>query len=573
MRYHALACDYDGTIAHHGTVHDDVLAGFARLKSSGRRLILVTGRILDDLLHVFPQAGLCDAIVAENGALLYWPETKKELLLCSPPPAAFVEALRRRRVEPLALGRAIVATVEPHEVEVLAAIRDLGLELHVVFNKGAVMVLPSGINKATGLAAALEAMGLSPHNVAALGDAENDHAFMELAECSVAVANALPPLKQQADWVTAGDHGRGALELIDRLVSSDLRELEPRLARHEIPLGTLRDGGEVRVKPYGESVLLAGTSGGGKSTLAAGLLERLSDRGYQYFIVDPEGDYQEMEGPVILGGARQPVVPEEALRVAARPGTDCVANLLGIALEHRPPFFEGLMGGLLELRARTGRPHWILIDEAHHLLPAEWAPAVSTLPRRLHSSLMITVHPEQVAPAVLEGVDLVIAIGASPAATLAGFARAVGVSAPEAPRVELEPGDAIGWRPKAAGPAGHPFWLRSIPPRAELRRHRRKYVEGELHPDESFYFRGPAGKLRLRAQNLQVFVQLAEGVDDETWMHHLRRGDYSAWFRQAIKDDRLADAAERVEREAAEDPGGSRRRILQQIEDHYTGAA
>src|SRR5207253_1677558 len=123
-----------------------------------------------------------------------------------PPPAVFAETLRQRGVSPISVGRVIVATWEPHEQVVLATIRDLGLELQVIFNKGAVMVLPAGVNKASGLAAALKALELSPHEVVGVGDAENDHALLTLCECGVAVANALPALKERADLVTQGNH-------------------------------------------------------------------------------------------------------------------------------------------------------------------------------------------------------------------------------------------------------------------------------------------------------------------------------------------------------------------------------
>lgn len=69
------------------------------------------------------------------------------------------------------MGRVIVATWEPHQTTVLEVIRELGLELHVIFNKGAVMILPSGVNKATGMAATLDELGLSPHNTVGIGDA------------------------------------------------------------------------------------------------------------------------------------------------------------------------------------------------------------------------------------------------------------------------------------------------------------------------------------------------------------------------------------------------------------------
>src|SRR3954447_13533736 len=207
MRYHVLACDYDGTLAHHGRVDGPTLSALERLLATGRQLVLVTGRELDALLGIFPEIHLFARVVAENGALLYRPANKEEKVLGQAAPPEFVTKLKERGVAPLSAGRVIVATWRPHETAVLQTIRDLGLEMQVIFNKDAVMVLPSGVNKATGLTAALLELGLSPHNVVGVGDAENDHAFLELCECSAAVANALPALREKADVATAGDHG------------------------------------------------------------------------------------------------------------------------------------------------------------------------------------------------------------------------------------------------------------------------------------------------------------------------------------------------------------------------------
>jgi len=221
VRYHALAADYDGTLAHHGKVDEPTWAALRRLRESGRKLIMVTGRQIDDLLAQIEHPELFDRIVAENGALLYQPDSKRTRTLAEPPPPAFAEELRKRGVDPVAIGHVIVATWSPHEDTVLHVIHELGLELQVIFNKGAVMVLPSGVNKATGLRAALCELELSPHNVVAVGDAENDHALLAMAECGVAVANALEPLKQRADVVTKADHGAGIAELIEQLVAND----------------------------------------------------------------------------------------------------------------------------------------------------------------------------------------------------------------------------------------------------------------------------------------------------------------------------------------------------------------
>ena len=568
MRYYALICDYDGTLATGGRVDDATVVALERLRDARRKRVLVTGRQLPDLLEVFPRLELFDAVVAENGAVLYRPADRSERILTEPPPEAFVAELTRRGVSPLSVGRAIVATWEPQEAVVLETIRELGLELQVIFNKGAVMVLPSGVNKASGLDAALAELALSRHNVVGIGDAENDHAFLARCECAVAVANALDALKERADLVTLGARGAGVVELVDRLLESDLAELDARLERHWIPLGTV-DGEEVRVPPYGVNLLLSGTSGSGKSTLATGFLERLRERDCQFCIIDPEGDYEDFAGAVVLGDAHRAPLIKEVVEVLERPDQDCVVNLLGLKLEDRPSFFDDLFAALLELRSRTARPHWIVMDETHHLLPSSWTPTPRTPAERPHGLVLITVHPDRVARVVLSAVDLIVAVGAEPTRTFETFAATLGEPAPALVADDLEVGEALAWWRR---PPRNPFVFRSIPPRAERRRHLRKYAHGSLGEDKSFYFRGREGRLNLRAQNLQLFLQLADGVDDDTWTWHLRRGDYSRWVREAIKDDALADELRAIE-QAGLSPMESRAQLRERVEERYTGAA
>ncbi len=213
----ALATDYDGTLAHNGAVTPTTLQALTQLKETDFRLILVTGRELNDLQSVFPEIEWFDLAVMENGAVLFNPSTGQVEALAEPPPSEFIARLHERGL-PLQVGKAIVATWEPHESEVLEAIKDMGLELQVIFNKGAVMILPSGVNKATGLTAALRELDLRPEEVVGIGDAENDHAFLDLCGYSVAVANALPVIREKVDFVTVGDHGDGVAELIGRLL-------------------------------------------------------------------------------------------------------------------------------------------------------------------------------------------------------------------------------------------------------------------------------------------------------------------------------------------------------------------
>lgn len=227
MRYQVLATDYDGTLAHHGAVDEATIAALVRARESGRKLVLVSGRELEDLLGVFPRTDLFDLLVLENGAIVVNPRTGEVRLIGEAPPPSFLEALRVRNVAPVSRGRVIVATWEPHDPAVLDAIRELGLELQVIFNKGAVMILPSGINKATGLSAALTELGIDAANVVGIGDAENDHALLSMCGCGVAVANALPTLRERADLVTRGDHGAGVQELVAMLLADDLAGVRP----------------------------------------------------------------------------------------------------------------------------------------------------------------------------------------------------------------------------------------------------------------------------------------------------------------------------------------------------------
>jgi hypothetical protein len=190
MHFLALASDYDGTLAYSGVVRASTIAALEKLKDSGRQLILVTGRQLGELLEIFSRADLFEWVVAENGALLYCPRTRESTLLAEAMPDSLSSLLKERGVENLSTGQAILATWRPHECTVLAALAELGLDRQIIFNKDAVMVLPTGVNKASGLRAALNELKLSPHNVVAVGDAENDLPMLTFAGCGVAVQNA-----------------------------------------------------------------------------------------------------------------------------------------------------------------------------------------------------------------------------------------------------------------------------------------------------------------------------------------------------------------------------------------------
>ncbi|HZZ61155.1 MAG TPA: HAD-IIB family hydrolase [Roseiarcus sp.] len=564
-----LATDYDGTLAHDGVVEGPTLQALDAFRRSGRKLILVTGRELPDLARCFFRLDLFDRIVAENGALLFNPGRKDVRSLAPEPPKAFVDALRKKGVHPLSVGRSIVATWEPNETAVLEAIRELGLELQIVFNKGAVMVLPAGVNKASGLEAALVDLGLSAHNVVAVGDAENDYAFMRASGYSVAVANALPSIKEQADLVTREARGAGVAELIRAVIERDVEALVSARNRNAVEVGRRLDGRALALDPQGGGALVAGLSSGGKSTVAMALLERFVGYGFQVCVFDPEGDYAEFRSAVVLGDAKAPAHLSEILKVLDRPDDSVVVNMLAVSTGDRPALFARFLSAIVELRARVGRPHWILVDEAHHVLPAERDPSVTALPPTLPATIFVTVDPEAIARAALERVGDVFAVGTKPAETIAAFCRAIGAEALPMPSKAIPRGQALFWRRQSDQ---RPEIVTLHPPMEKSERHKRKYAEGELGEDRSFYFRGPRNALKLRAQNLMIFLQIADGVDDETWLHHLKGRDVSRWIRDAIKDEELADEVRGVEDGDAE-PSESRKRVREAVERRYTAPA
>jgi hypothetical protein len=293
----------------------------------------------------------------------------------------------------------------------------------------------------------------------------------------------------------------------------------------------------------------------------------LIEHDYQFCIIDPEGDYQNFEGAMVLGEVTQAPLVDEVCDFLKKSRQNAVINLLGVAIDHRPAFFKDLLPALLKLRLEIGRPHWMVIDEAHHVLPSDWAPASAELPQELHGLMLITVHPDRVAPAILASVDTVIAIGDAPDQTIQTFSKTIGQKVPKVPSNKLKPGEGIAWHRRQKM---RPVKFRGIPPQTEHQRHIRKYAEGKLSDDNAFYFRGPQDKLKLRAQNLITFIELAQGVDDETWLYHLRRGDYSDWFRSVINDEELAKEAEKVEKMEGASSEKSRTLIKTIIEARYT---
>jgi hypothetical protein len=343
------------------------------------------------------------------------------------------------------------------------------------------------------------------------------------------------------------------------------------VARHAVPIGTtLDDDSPVLLRPDAGSVLITGTSGGGKSTLATALLEKLAAAGFQFCIVDPEGDYGAFTEAVTFGDADTPVAPEPVLDAVRKLGTNVAVNLLGSAVEDRPAALANLLPPMLDVRAKYGRPHWILIDEAHHMLPrGQDAGAGINLDAQV-PTIFITVHPDTLALGVLRSIGTVLIIGRDSLGLVETLSRAFNRPCPPLPERGPETGEAIYWACRTDDP---PRLIRADKPKGAVKRHTRKYAQGTLGEDRSFFFRGADGRLNIRAYNLAMFLDIGDGVDPDTYLFHLREGHFETWMRSSIKDDGLADEVANVA--ASQDAGvdEARKLVRTAVEQRYTAPA
>ena len=326
-------------------------------------------------------------------------------------------------------------------------------------------------------------------------------------------------------------------------------------------------GKPVYLDPVRHTVLIAGRSGGGKSRVATTIIEHILASGGQLVVIDPEGDYDGLSGLAHLGTPERPPAVEEVVSLLDDPDSSVLVGLLGLDLHERPGFMASLTGALSEWRGRAGRPHWMLVDESHHFLPAEPQASLSSAPAIAIGSILLTVEPSCLPNPVMLGINMLIAIGAEAREVVADYCEAVGCEMPDGVLAPSSGEEVLVWdRANRQAPV-----LATIQaPTAEHKRHVRKYAEGALSEKRSFFFQGPNGKLNLRAKNLISFVELADGIDEETWRFHLERGDYSRWLRECIDDEELADEVAAIEHDATRPDAETRKLVTAAIQRQYT---
>jgi len=547
MRFRALALDYDGTIAQHGELHHDVRSAIEEARGQGIAVILVTGRILKDLRRVAGDLDFLDAVVAENGAVLAFPEKGRTMILTHPPSPVLIEELRRRDIHAVA-GECIIEADASHAQRILEVIRELELPLVIAFNRSRLMILPPSVSKATGLHKALSFFRLSPHNTIAIGNAENDHAMLDLCELGLAVQWGSPALKAVADEVLEGPDP-GAIAAYIRKISA-----EPRLPkvhrRRKLLLGSAEDGKPLYLEVGGRNILIAGGSGSGKSWLAGLLCEQLILQEYSVCVIDPEGDYSLLEalpGVVVFTEECEPHFGNLE-RIFRYPGSSVVVDLSKMSPVKRLDYVPALLKMLDALRRQTGLPHRIFVDEAHYFLYGPGDHQVLDLD--MASYTLVSFQVSRLDPSVVNASEAIIITRENDPAEVSHLHSLLGGQ-----------GSNMEWQAFLGTLASNEAALLQCTDESKCRlrsfriasrltshiRHRHKYLDTPVSPKKAFVFSSQGGLAGRCANSLAEFITLVSACSSEVLKNHMRRHDFSRWIRDVFRDIPLASQVHEME--------------------------
>ena len=549
MKLSVIALDYDGTIARGDVLEPLVRDAIAAARTRGIVVLLVTGRILDDLRRVAGDLHFVDGVIAENGAVIHFPDSGRTSALAPPIPEGFVAELRRRRI-PFAAGQCLVDADANEGARLLEIIRTFELPLVLIFNRGRVMTAPQGVSKATGLHVALETLRLSARNTVAVGDAENDHELLRLAEVGVAVGWGSKALQAKADVVLNG-HGPAAVGDYVRTLAATGTLPVPLQARRRLLLGYLEDGREFSLAVRGRNVLVTGDANSGKSWVAGLLCEQLILHGYSVCAIDPEGDYSSLEGlpgVTVLGREDAPPTPRELLRALRYPDRSVVIDLSRLPHDEKLQYVRSVLPALNVLRRRTGLPHRILLDEAHHYLHDTDAPQLLDFER--NGYIVVTYCASRLPRALLASTEvMIVTCESNPAEMEALRARCAGCSEIDASRWaalgHLKVGQAIAL--PITEETGSELRLFTIAPRLTPHvRHREKYVDVPVSSHRAFVFNAN-GQPRHVIRTLRQFVSELEHTPLVLLADYIRRGDFSRWIGDVFGDRALATELQALE--------------------------
>jgi hydroxymethylpyrimidine pyrophosphatase-like HAD family hydrolase len=543
MKLAAVALDYDGTITTGDRPDQSVREAIAALRASGIFVLIVTGRTLSELSRVAVDLHFVDGVVAENGAVVCFPESGHSSLLAPSIPAAFLSELARRGI-PFQAGHCLVDADADDGARILEVTRALELPLVLLYNRSRVMVLPQGVSKATGLHTTLDMLRISARNTLAIGDAENDHELLRIAEVGAAVSWGSAALRTAADLVVNGAGPSGVGNFLRPLAASRAMPV-PAQARRRLRLGYTGDGREFSLAVRGRNVLIAGDAKSGKSWVAGLLSEQLILHGYSVCVLDPEGDYVSLEalpGVTVLGGEDPPPTPRQLGRALRYPDRSVVIDLSRLPHDQKIEYIRAALPALNIMRRRNGLPHRIVVDEAHYFLHD--ADAESLLDLELNGYTVVTYYASWLPRKLLAATEVMIVTCESSSNEVDALCRCcAGCTQVDAPAWRQQLGHlALGQA--GALPiteeAGGVVRLFTIGPRLTPHvRHRAKYVDVPVTEGRAFLFSEGRSAGR-RARTLRQFVAIVEHAISAAVDGHLRRGDFSRWIGDVFGDHALA---------------------------------
>jgi hydroxymethylpyrimidine pyrophosphatase-like HAD family hydrolase len=572
--FRAVAIDFDGTLAEGGPPSAPVLSAVRSARDLGLRLLLVTGRTLLDLWEVFPDVHEhFDVTVAENGAVLRAGDGHRRL--ATPVDPDLAKALRGRDV-PVQMGEVILACDAEYDAVVFEEIRRLDLDSQLIRNRRALMVVPAGVTKASGLGAALRELGLSARSAIAIGDAENDLVLLQTCELGVAVANAVPVVKQHADLVLDQADGAGVAAFLEGPIVGGDQRVHP--DRWRIRLGVFDDGRPATMPSSQINVLVAGGSLSGKSYLSGLITEQLIRLRYSVLVIDPEGDHVrlgELPDVLVVGGREGLPTPERLASLLGMRLGSVVADLSFLSREDANRYIREVAPWVERHRLQKGTPHWVVIDEAHGPL-GSGGPVAQYLTPGATGYLLVTYRPWELGRETLDGLDVMIAVAGGQQSSLGNIAKAMADFAGENPAGLMTRMEGAGPERALMASRGDQMGTRTL--RVGRRttshvRHWHKYATVEQPAQLRFYFRrSPAEGIVAVAGNLQEFHRELSHCDAEVVLHHARRHDFSRWIHGVFRDSVLATTLEAIEGEASATGASSnsiRNELLNAIEARY----
>ncbi|HYM07713.1 MAG TPA: HAD hydrolase family protein [Terriglobales bacterium] len=547
MKFGVLALDYDGTIARDGVLDPEVRSAIADVRARGIAVVIVTGRILSELEQVAGDLHFVDAVVGENGAVLWFANGRLRQLAYATS-TRFLHELAARGLK-FKAGQCVVELDAATAPQVLSVIRELELPLVLVFNRGRLMVLPQAVSKGAGLREALATLRLSAHNAIGIGDAENDHSLLATCELGVAVSWGSRQLQEAADEVLQGG-GPAAVAGYIRSAASSLRLPPEKIGQHRLSLGTAEDGRDLTLAIRGLNVLITGDPRSGKSWVAGLMCEQLILQGYSVCVIDPEGDYRTLEtlpGVVVFGGEDPPPELPDLARVLRHPDMSVVIDLSRAPYQEKMNYMKSLLPMLAALRRNTGLPHRIVIDEAHYFLHESNVGELLDL--TLSAYTLVTYRLADLHPKLRNAIECIIVKRTTESVENRAL-EAILEARNSHPAVMIDLA-ALGMEeavllPGIVEAGGKCLKFRLLPRLTSHVRHKAKYLDMQLVMEQGFWFSGEYA-LSGPARTLSEFLKLLGQVEPAVLSGHARRGDFSRWIADVFHDHALASEIRKVE--------------------------